>query len=86
VRGSGKFLPTLAAAFFDITLLDTSVFMKTNSRQRAVISASGKVSWRSSPTKKTESVDKLLMENWQVVCAAHAGGIDQRVLPLQAGK
>jgi len=33
-----------------------------------------------------ESVDKLLMENWQVVAAAHAGGLNQRVLPLQAGK
>ena len=86
VRGSGKFLSTLAAEFFDITLLDTSVFMKTNARQRAVLSALGKVNWRSSPTKKTESVDKLLMENWQVVAAAHAGGLNQRVLPLQAGK
>ena len=86
VRGSGKFLPTLAAEFFDITLLDTSVFMKTNARQRAVLCKLGKVNWRSSPTKKTESVDKLLMENWQVISAAHAGGVNQRVLPLQAGK
>jgi hypothetical protein len=54
--------------------------MKTNARQRAVLSGLGKVNWRSSPTKKTESVDKLLMENWQVVAAAHAGGINQRVL------
>lgn len=86
VRGGGKFLPTLAAAFFDITLLDTSVFMKTKSRQRAVLSSPGKLVWRSSPTKKTESVDKLLMENWQVVAAAYCGGLNQRVLPLQAGK
>ena len=70
VRGGGKFLPTLAAAFVDITLLETSVFMKTNARQRAVLSGPGKVNWRSSPTKKTEPVDKLLMENWEIVAAA----------------
>jgi hypothetical protein len=86
VRGGGKFLPTLAAAFSGITLLETSVFMKTNSRQRAVLSASGKVRWSSSPTKKAEPVDKLLVENWRVVAAAHANGLNQRVLPLGVGE
>jgi hypothetical protein len=86
VRGGGKYLPKLAAAFVDITLLETSVFMKTNARQRAVLSGPGKLSWRSSPTKKTESVDKLLMENWEVVAAAHSGGLNQRVLLLQGGE
>jgi Domain of unknown function (DUF4417) len=86
VRGGGKFLPTLAAAFADITLLETSVFMKTNARQRAVLSGPGKVNWRSSPTKKTETIDNLLMENWDVVAAAHLGGLNQRVLPLQGGQ
>jgi hypothetical protein len=85
VRGGGKSLQTLAAAFSDITLLETSVFMKTNFRQRAVLSRSGKVNWRPSPTKKTEPVDKLLMENWRVVAAAHYGGLNQRVLQLQGG-
>jgi hypothetical protein len=86
VRGGGKFLPTLADAFSDITLLETSVFMKTNSRQRAVLSGPGKVNWRSSPTKKMQPVDKLLMENWQVVAAAHSGRLNQRLLPLQGGE
>jgi hypothetical protein len=84
MRGGGKALPALARAFSDITLLETSVFMKTKSRQRAVLSAPGRVNWRPSPTRKTESVDTLLMENWQVVSAAYGGALNQRLLPLQA--
>ena len=83
MRGGSKLLPVLTRAFADITLLDTSVFMKTASRQRAFLSAPGVVSWRSSRTKKTETVDSLLTENWQVVAAAFAGPLTQRLLPLR---
>lgn len=84
VRGGGKFLPSLAAAFSEITLLETSIFMKTNARQQAILSGPGKVSWQPSPTKKTEPVDKLLTENWRVIAAAHLNGLNQRTLPLHA--
>lgn len=84
MRGGAKLLPVLTRAFAEITLLETSVFMKTASRQRAFLSAPGVVNWRSSRTKKAETVDSLLTENWQVVAAAFGGPLAQRFLPLQA--
>jgi hypothetical protein len=38
MRGGNTVLPKLAAAFADVTMLDTNIFMKTKSRQRAVVS------------------------------------------------
>jgi hypothetical protein len=84
VRGGGKLLPALARAFTDITLVETSVFMKTQSRQRAFLLAPSELSWCPSPTRKNESVDLLLRENWRVVAAAYEGILNQRFLPLQA--
>src|SRR5438552_280548 len=52
VRGGIKFLPALTRDLSDVTLLESSLFMKTKSRQRATLSAPGRVTWRSSPTKK----------------------------------
>jgi len=71
VRGGSKVLPDLARAFSRVTFLDTSVFMKTKSRQRAVVQPSGALSWQSSPTDTTETVDRLLAENWQAFTRAH---------------
>jgi hypothetical protein len=42
VRGGKNVLPDLATAFSSITLLETSVFMKTMRRQRAILRRSGK--------------------------------------------
>ena len=84
LRGGGRLLPVLARAFADITLVETSVFMKTQSRQRAFRSAPGVLSWRSSPTQKGEFVDALLRENWAVVTATYETVLNQRLLPLQA--
>jgi hypothetical protein len=84
LRGGGRLLPVLARAFTDITLVETSVFMKTQSRQRAFLSAPGVLGWRSSPTKRGETVDALLRQNWAVVTAAYEAVLNQRLLPLQA--
>jgi hypothetical protein len=84
VRGGGKILPALATAFSGITLLDTSVFMKTKSRQRAVLAAPGTVNWSPSPTESTEPVDALLTENWKVIAAAYSGMFERGAPPLRA--
>lgn len=70
MRGGAKVVPTLAAAFSGLTLLETSVFMKTQSRRRAVANGSA-VNWQASPTKADEPLDALLMDNWQVIAASH---------------
>ena len=82
VRGGSRLLPSLTLAFADVSLLETSVFMKTNARRRAILSRSGEMIWRPSPTKRNESLDKLLARNWQAVSAAYFGLLNQRRLPL----
>ena len=83
VRGGIKFLPALTRDFSDVTLLESSLFMKTKSRQRATLSAPGRVTWRSSPTKKTNTLDLLLAQNWRVVADAYAPILSQRPLHLR---
>jgi len=83
VRGGGKVLSGLVAAFSAITVLETSTFLKTVKRQRATLTAAGIVSWRPSPTSETETLDSLLTENWQVVAASYAGLFDEVVPSLQ---
>jgi hypothetical protein len=72
VRGGLKVLPALFAGFAAVTLLETSVFMRTVYRQRAVPSGPGKVSWESSPTERDGSIDTLLAANWNAVATAYA--------------
>jgi hypothetical protein len=83
VRGGTKFLPALTRDFSDVTLVESSVFMKTKSRQRATLSAPGIVTWRSSPTKKANTLDSLLSQNWRVVAEAYAPILNQRPLDLR---
>jgi hypothetical protein len=73
VRGGGRILPALAKAFSDITLLETSAFVKTIKRQRATLTAASALRWSKSPTGKNEPLDDLLAENWQVVAASYEG-------------
>jgi hypothetical protein len=84
VRGGAKMLPALTRVFSRVTFLDTTVFMKTQSRQRALLSAEGSLNWLPSPTAVTEPVDALLTENWQVVAAAHARVANRPPSALQA--
>jgi hypothetical protein len=72
VRGGSRVMPALAMAFSGVTLLETSVFMKTiRARKRATLTA-GTVSWRPSPTDVSEPLDALLTENWEAVAASYA--------------
>lgn len=78
MRGGAKLLYHLAVAFPNITLLETSLFMKTKSRQRAVLFGPGKVAWESSPTETSETIDTLLAENWNVITASYAGLLERK--------
>lgn len=66
-RGGTKALPKLTRIFSDITLLETSAFVKTMQRQRATLLPKGTLNWQPSPTNESEKLDCLFCENWQVV-------------------
>lgn len=72
LRGGAKVLPKLLDAFDDVTLLETTVFTKTRSRQRAIPTPQGIVKWQKSPTAADESLDALLNDNWRVVAECYA--------------
>ena len=73
LRGGTEVLPELAAAFWQVTLLDTCSFMKAMMRKRAVLN--GSLDWSDAPTKRGEPVDELLAYNVSAVQA----WIDQRL-------
>ena len=72
LRGGVEVLPELVKTFSDITVLETSTFLKTVNRQRARLTAEGKVSWSLSPTAANDMFDDLFTENWQIVTASYA--------------
>ncbi len=71
VRGGNTVLPSLESAFARVTLLDTTVFMKTTYRQKALLEKSGIVTWTKSPTQAGESLDELLAANWSTVWSSY---------------
>lgn len=62
VRGGGSEIRALRGAFVGITLIDTSPFLKTQQRQRLVLTGAGLKSV-SAPTEKGSPLDDLLDEN-----------------------
>ena len=84
VRGGGCVLPLLVSAFARITFLETSTFVKTIHRRRAVVSETGSLHWRHCPTRKTESLDELLADNWRTVAASYARSLERDGMPRQA--
>jgi len=66
-RGSTEVLPALSAAFSNVTILDTSIFMKTMMRRRAVPAKQSRLSWTRSPTAIGAPLDDLFAENLAAV-------------------
>lgn len=63
VRGGLDVAPLLAEAFDQVTIIETSAFMKTMNRQRAVPAGNASVKWQPAPTESGEALDQLLAYN-----------------------
>lgn len=63
VRGGTEVLPALASVFSRVTVLDTTSFMMTMMRQRAVPSGNFRMVSEPAPTTKGEPLDGLLASN-----------------------
>lgn len=66
-RGGFDVLPALADVFARVSLIETSIFMKTVKRRRAVIDGAGSLDWEPAPTPVGAPLDELLAENYQIV-------------------
>ena len=67
IRGGMDVLPLLARAFAGVTVLDTSIFMKTMKRQRASPRGNRALNWKGSPTLRGAPIDELFDDNCRVV-------------------
>jgi hypothetical protein len=67
VRGGSCVLPILANQFADITVLDSSSFMKTMKRKRAVPVGNARMTWVDAPSQVGAALDGLYAENLKVV-------------------
>lgn len=67
VRGGLDALPILVRAFAGMTVLDTSIFMKTMKRQRAYAKTNAALGWMNSPTERGAPIDELFADNCQFV-------------------
>jgi hypothetical protein len=69
VMGGYAVWPMLAGAFETLTVLETSIFMKTQHRQRVVPSGSGRMRCERVVTARDEMLDELLAANAAVIGA-----------------
>lgn len=86
VRGGTRKLNILRRYFSRVTLLETESFSKALRRQRAYISASGKLKWIKSPTPEGIPVDELLAHNAAIVRSfyeTHADPVSKLRIPRQ---
>lgn len=67
VRGGIDVLPVLADAFTRVSVVETSIFMKTMKRRRAVVDNRGALKWEPALTPAGALLDALLEENYATV-------------------
>lgn len=67
VRGGIDVLPMLADAYSAVSVIETSIFMKTMKRRRAVLDNAGRLSWERALTPAGALLDALLAENYMTV-------------------
>ena len=63
VRGGTEILPILSGSFATITTLNSSIYMKTIKRQKAIVKGNWGLGWVPCPTRKDEPLDGLFEHN-----------------------
>lgn len=82
IRGGVDVLPVLASAFTQVSIVETSIFMKTMKRRRAVIDTTGALKWEAALTQSGTPIDALLAENFATV----EGWLRPLAMPISAGR
>jgi hypothetical protein len=85
VRGGSDVLPALSASFAELVIIESSAFMKTMKRQKAVLAGNASLRWEHVPTAADAALDDLLHHNVRLCSdalrhlAAREGGVPSRV-------
>lgn len=67
LRGGTGVLSRLVSAYQKVTIIDTSTFLRTMKRRRAMLTPSGALSWVQTSTGPERLLDSLFLRNWRVV-------------------
>ena len=84
VRGVGagsNILLRLLEAFHETTFLETTSFMKTVKRQRAVAASPCRIRWKRSRTAPRAPLDELLQHNWALVSQRYESVVGYVTVP-----
>jgi hypothetical protein len=84
VRGGIELLPELMAAFERVSVIETSAFMKTIKRQRAVPVGNRRLAWLPSPTAPGEPLDSLFAQNLAAVLTSLENLMAPTLIPVRA--
>jgi hypothetical protein len=82
VRGGIDLLPMLSRRFARVSFLDTSAFLKTMKRRRAVLGGNGRIDWRPFPTTQGAPLDLLFEHNLATLRNYVAGRLERRTEPM----
>jgi Domain of unknown function (DUF4417) len=69
VRGGLNILSILDSAFPQMSIMETSIFIKTMKRQRATLETPNSIGWIPAPTGKGELLDELMNLNFRTMSA-----------------
>ena len=83
LRGGGRHLRELSAAFASVSILDATPYVKTKKRQRAQLVLGADVKWQRAPTPKGQPLDDLLHHNLEVL--GHSALLRRRWLRADYG-
>ena len=78
VRGASLSVLFELGRYFEVTALDTTVFMKTAKRKLGHLYDDDLVAWTHTETFKGEPIDELLEQNWNTIKELHRNSLSRR--------
>jgi hypothetical protein len=81
VRGALSELKALRASFREVTLLDTTTYMRTVNRKMAVVRENAAPAWRNAPTRPSVDLDELILHNHRAMLATVQGDLRRSLGP-----
>jgi len=76
VRGGLSALSALRQSYSQVTLLDSTTYMRTVNRIKGSIQQSGSITWKPAPERPNVNLDELLEHNYRIVLKAATPALD----------
>jgi hypothetical protein len=70
VRGGRMALPALRQSYSQVTMLDSTTYMRTVNRSKGIVGKNGSIAWQAAPGRPNVNLDELLEHNYQTMLTA----------------